>query len=84
MSDPERLTIHDPEWWTSYEAHLDEQYGQFEGMPYAQVTDETRTDMLVTAINHLKELHLVLRALALESHPKRTHAPRKKGEAGEP
>jgi hypothetical protein len=84
MSQPERLTIHDQQWWVMLEARLNEQYGQFEGMPYAQVTDETRTDMLVTAINHLNDLHLVLRTLALESHPKRTHAPRKKGEVGEP
>ncbi len=66
-------TIHDPAYWDALEDRIYPQYEQFNGKPYSELTDDERTDILSIVAHHVSALHVVLRALATESHPKRAH-----------
>lgn len=69
-------TPHDPAAWAEFETQIDEQRARFDGLPYAEVTEDTRTEVLAMVAEHVRQLHLVVKALALEGQSKRTRAPR--------
>lgn len=87
MSQPERPDqppIHEAEWWDSFEAHLDEQRGPLNGMQLEGPDAEKLVAVIKYQQEHIDILHFVLRSVALNSHAKRTHAPKKQRAAGEP
>lgn len=78
MSDrPDYPNIHDPAYWEALEDRIYPLYEQFQGKSYAELTDDDRTEILTIVAHHVAELHLVVRALATEAHPKRAHGRRK-------
>jgi hypothetical protein len=77
MSDPNQPDIHDQAYWDALEDRTYQQYDQFQGKSYAELADDDRTEILTIVARHIAELHMVLRALATEAHPKRAHGRRK-------
>ncbi len=84
MSRPEQPHIHETLWWDNFEAYLDEQRAPLNGMRLEGPDAEKLVSVIKYQAEHIDILHFVVRSLALDSHPKRTHAPRKQHEAGEP
>jgi hypothetical protein len=81
MSDPNQPDIHDQAYWDALEDCIYSQYEQFQGRQYSEITDDDRTEILTIVALHISELHMVVRALATESHPKRAHGRRKANNA---
>jgi hypothetical protein len=79
-STPEGFDVHNPAWWAREDAVFDEQMDYYEGQP---MTEEVRATLLTMAWIEIARLRVVARTLALESHAKRVHTPRRRGDGAD-
>jgi hypothetical protein len=80
VSSPEDFDIHDPDWWAREDSAFDAQMDYYEGQP---MTEAVRATLLTMAWGEIARLRVVARTLALESHAKRVHTPRRRGDGAD-
>lgn len=73
MSEHRHPYYRDPAWWDGYEQKKDAELAPFQGLPFEQVTEDVRTELLGIVLRQLYELRVVAKSLALEGQPKQSH-----------
>ena len=80
---PEVFNIHDPAWWAQEDAAILARLQEFNQVDPNTVSPETSFRVGAVALAEFVNLYEVVKALALESHAKRVHTPRRRGDGAD-
>ena len=80
---PEGFNIHDPAWWAQEDAAILARLQEFNQVDPDHVSPETAFRIGAVALAEFVNVYEVVKALALESHAKRVHTPRRRGDGAD-
>jgi hypothetical protein len=77
MTAPDGFNIHDPVWWAQEDADILARLQEFYQVDPENVSPEVAFRVGAVALAEFVNLYEVVKALALESHAKRVHTPKR-------